>query len=122
MRNEKNTYILLTRALIKALNAKRKEKGLTTIEDSLIARKLGILFAFKSNNHVNFQAEHVEIDESQMTILQELLDQYFNVNMTNDIHQFAIIPEHQGVESHNGIALENKHKGFFKKIKSFLAK
>jgi hypothetical protein len=45
---ENNAYVILTGALFKALNGKRKNKGLPTIENALIATKLGILFTLKN--------------------------------------------------------------------------
>ncbi len=87
---QENVYILPTGVLFHTLNVNRQKKGLTIIEDAMIARKLNILFTFKTNERVNFKDEMVKLKDDQLIVLQEILEHYFNAKMTNDIHAFAI--------------------------------
>ena len=120
MPNEKNVYLILTDELNKALNNKRQNKGLMKIENTLIARKLGILFAFKAGKHINFNAEHVELNEGQLLDLQEIIDQYFNVDMTDDIHVLAIKPEDMPKNmATNKLGSPTTNKSFINKVKGF---
>ena len=50
-------YIVPTGVLFYILNINRKTKQLASVEEALIARKLGILFTFKTNHYINFKEE-----------------------------------------------------------------
>jgi hypothetical protein len=123
---QESVYIIPTGVLFHALNVNRQNKGLTKIEDALIARKLGILFTFKTNDRINFKDDMVKLNEAQLMSLQKILDQYFNANMTNDIRAFAIKPEIEPeIETANthhhtpSSQSENENIGHFDKIKGF---
>lgn len=124
MPTETNVYIVLTDALNQALNTNRQSKGLTKLEEALIARKLGILFAFKGNEHLNFKAEQVKLNTSQLTTLHEIIDQYFNVDMANDIRVLAIKQENyaENLDTNSGNSTPSSstdNKGLFNKVKGF---
>jgi hypothetical protein len=117
---EKNLYIILTDALNQALNVKRQKLGLTKLEEALIARKLGILFAFKTNKHVNFKAEQVEFNANELVTLHDIIAHYFNVDM--DIRDLAFkqknIPKNMDTYSHDKTTSSSTdNKGLFNKIK-----
>jgi hypothetical protein len=118
-----NIYTINTGALFYALNVHRKSKGLTEIDNPLIASKLGILFALKTNGYVNFKGERVELNDAQLIALQEILDQHFNAEMTDEIRSLVITQEQVGraVEiRHRPASLHTENNGFFNKIKGFL--
>jgi len=125
MTTQESVNILSTTVLFDALNVNRQKKGLTIIEDALIARKLNILFTFKTNERVDFKDEMVKLKDEQLIVLQEILEHYFNVAMTSDIHAFAI-KQTPGQENRvdntqanlpqpKKVSLLKKLTGFFKK-------
>ena len=114
--------ILPMEALFYTLNRRRKIDGLTEIEHSLIASKLGILFTLKNRAYINFKAEHVELDESQLIVLQEILANEFNADMRAEILDLAIQEPLQNEIRTNRVQHRQlpKPTGFFQKIKGFL--
>jgi len=120
-----NIYTINTGALYYALNAHRKSKELTEIDNPLIASKLGILFALKTNGYVNFKGECVELNDAQLIALQEILDQHFNAEMTDEIRALVITQEqlqaNRVVEiRRRSSSLQADSNGLFNKIKGFL--
>jgi hypothetical protein len=120
---DKNIYVISTEALFKALNDKRKKHELPEIENFLVASKLGILFALKTNGLVNFRGEHVELNDSQLVVLQDILEQHFNAEMISEIRELVLAQEllQKGIaanprpsSSPEGIGFLNKLKGFLK--------
>lgn len=117
-------YVISTNMLFDVLNINRQNKGISEIENTLIARKLGILFIFKTNDHLNFYEDMVKLTGAQLTALQEILDYYFDVDMADDIRAFAITQEYWQEEP----ATNSRHKpsssantvDFVSKIKRFL--
>ncbi len=81
MENNKQVYHISTKLLIKKLNLNRENKGLGKLEDALIARKLGILYTFKTNVYLNFKNDYVNLMLDELIILEEIIDYYFNVEM-----------------------------------------
>jgi hypothetical protein len=119
---ENNVHVINTNALFTTLNINRKNKGLTQIDSSLVASKLGILFTLKNKSYVNFKNESVELNELQLTILKEILDQHFNVKMTHEI-SILIMQQHQEKRVsalHHFTATASVQSGLFGKIKGFL--
>jgi hypothetical protein len=121
---EKNIRIINTTMLFYAVNVNRKNNGLTEIDNPVIASKLGILFALKTNGYVNFKGERVELNDEQLTALQEILDQHFNAQMADELRTLAVTPEplqeNQGSELYHRTPSSQAGKGFFNKIKGFL--
>jgi hypothetical protein len=119
---EKNIYILPMEALFYTLNQHRKINGLPEIEHSLIASKLGILFTLKNKSYINFKGEQVELYESQLIVLQEILVNYFNVEMIDEILSIAIKRPLQDEICIRNIqqTQQPKHKNLFYQIKGFL--
>jgi hypothetical protein len=77
----KEVYHISTKLLIKILNLNRESKNLGKLEDALIARKLGILYTFKTNVYLNFKNDYVSLILDELIILEEIIDYYFNVEM-----------------------------------------
>lgn len=73
-----------------ALNKKRKTNQQEEIENSLLARKLGILFAIKTDNYVNFKGEFIELNDYQLEALYDILDEYFNVELRQEVQQLIM--------------------------------
>lgn len=120
-----NIYTINTGALFYALNTHRKSKGLTEIDNPLIASKLGILFALKTNGYVNFKGERVELNDAQLIALQEILDQHFNAEMTDEIRSIVITQEQLQANRvvdirRRSSSLQSDSNGFFNKVKGFL--
>jgi len=120
---EKNIYIISTGALFGALNNNRKNHGLAEIENSLIASKLGILFALKTNSFINFRGENVKLDDTQLVALREILDQHFNAEMIGEIRNLVLAQEQlqkkmlsssQVLNAADSIYFISKIKGFLK--------
>jgi len=119
--NEKNIYVINTNRLFNALNKKRKDKQLEEIDNPLIASKLGILFALKTNVYVNFKGELVELNDSQLIALREILDQHFNATMTSELRELVQTKEqlNEEVTARAAAATEvPAKKGFLGKIKT----
>ncbi len=122
MINNKTIYILPLEAVFYTLNRHRKINGLTEIEHSLIASKLGILFTLKNKVYINFKAEHVELDASQVNLLHTIIGNYFNVEIMEEMLNLAIKRPLQKEISNNSV----KHTqapiktGFLSQLKGFL--
>ncbi|OQY55720.1 MAG: hypothetical protein DRR08_12275 [Candidatus Parabeggiatoa sp. nov. 2] len=123
--NDQSIYAINMGALFEALNANRKNNGFLEIDNPLIASKLGILFALKTNGYINFKGERVELNDTQLIALQEILDQHFNAEMTHEIR--ALVTMQAPVQQNS--AADKRHRspssradntGLFTKIKGFL--
>jgi len=120
---EKNLYTINMGALFYALNANRTKQGLIEIEHALIASKLGILFALKTNAYVNFKCEIIELNDAQLIALHEIFEQHFNAGMIEEIRTLVIIQESQPEKvdiHHLTPSSRTRNTGFFSKIKGFL--
>jgi hypothetical protein len=125
--NDQNAYTINTGALFHALNSHRKSRNLTEIDNPLIASKLGILFALKTNGYVNFKSDLVQLNDTQLIALREILDQHFDANITEQIRMLVTASatvntnnsgntEH--ITSSTSAELEKK-SGILSKIKGF---
>jgi len=93
---DKAIYSISTQLLIETLNINRVNNNLIKLEDTLIARKLSILFTFKTNNYISFKDEIIKLNKEQLIILEEIIDYYFNIKMTaNSISNLTIKPKDQ---------------------------
>jgi hypothetical protein len=122
--NDHNAYTINTGALFYALNSYRKSKNLTEIDNSLIASKLGILFALKTNGYVNFKTDLIQLNDAQLIALREILDQHFDANITEQIRTLVITSEtvttnNSGNTEHIISANSEKKAGLLGKIKGF---
>ncbi len=120
--NDHNAYTINTSALFYALNSHRKNKNLTEIDHPLIASKLGILFALKTNGYVNFKSDIVQLNDAQLIALREILDQHFDANITEQIRMLVTTSEtvNSGNTEHIISATSSeleKKSGIFGKIK-----
>jgi hypothetical protein len=123
--NDQSIYAINTGALFEALNANRKNNGFLEIDNPLIASKLGILFALKTNGYINFKGERVELNDTQLIALQEIIDQHFNAEMTHEIR--ALVTMQEPVQQnratnkrHRSPSSQADNTGFLNKIKGFL--
>ena len=114
-------YMISTTTLFGRLNHKREEKQQPTIEDALLASKLGILVAVKTDKYANFKGDFVELDDSQLNELPEVITEYFNVDLKQEIPTMVVDPN-----AVDNLLNENKqddtgrsHFGFFKRLGSF---
>jgi uncharacterized protein YxjI len=101
------------------LNAKRGKKNLSQIEASLIASKLGILFTIKNNEYMSFKADFVNLNDTQLLTLENILRQEFNVKMGSEIHTIAIKKKYSSQQQLTSLS-QRKQGSFFSKIKAFL--
>ncbi|WP_069471439.1 hypothetical protein [Candidatus Marithrix sp. Canyon 246] len=96
MEIDKAIYSISTQLLIETLNINRVNNNLIKLEDILIARKLSILFTFKTNHYISFKQEMIKLNKEQLLILEEIIDYYFNIKMTaNSISNLTIKPKDQ---------------------------
>ncbi len=115
---EENTYIISVDALFYAMNNNRVKNGLTIIENSLIASKLGILFTLRTHGYINFKSEYVVLNDLQLVTLQEILAQYFNVEMNEEIRSLVMKQEPFGEATNvRHFTPPSQKTGFFNKIK-----
>jgi len=122
--NDNHAYMINTDALFHTLNTYRKDHGLTEIDHPLIASKLSILFALKTNAYVNFKGEFVEVNSHQLIALQDILEQHFNANLSHELRSLILTPAQ--VEAamtakihHLTPTTQAQESGLFKKIKGF---
>ena len=88
---DKAIYSISTKLLIETLNINRLNNNLIKLEESLIARKLSILFTFKTNHYISFKQEIIKLNKEQLITLEEIIDYYFNIKMTaNSISNLTI--------------------------------
>lgn len=94
METDKDIYNISTKLLIETLNTNRLNNNLIKLEDSLISRKLSILFTFKTNYYLSFKDEVIKLNKEQLITLEEIIDYYFNIKMTaNSIGNLTIKPK-----------------------------
>jgi hypothetical protein len=91
--NDHSVYTINTGALFYALNSHRKGKDLAEIDNALIASKLGILFALKTNGYINFKSDLIQLNDAQLIALREILEQHFDANITEQIRTLVITAE-----------------------------
>jgi Tfp pilus assembly protein PilE len=117
---ENNVYSIKTGALFHALNISRKKQGLMAIENTLIASKLGILFALKTNSYVNFKHENIELNDAQLIALQELLEQHFSAKMTDELRSLVKTQEQTDIRHNITPSSQPDGQGLLNKIRGFL--
>lgn len=88
--SDKNINVIPAASFFSALNRKRKINNLEEIEDTLLARKLGILFAVNTDNYVNFKGEYIELNDVQLVALQGILDEHFDVKMAEEMQSLIM--------------------------------
>ena len=89
-------HIVPTGVLFYLLNLNRQTKELASVEEALIARKLGILFTVKANHYINFKEEIVRLNDDELLLLAEIINEYFDIDMSEKIKQIAIKPDNGG--------------------------
>ncbi len=115
-------YLIPTTVLFDTLNTTRQNRGLMKIENSLIARKLGILLAFKADDCINFKNEYIKLNENQLVSLQEIISYYFDVDMNDELRAIAVKQEQESLVTnirHNKPSPPDNNQGLMSKIKGF---
>ncbi len=114
-----DTYIISIDALFYSVNNKRVETDLTIIENALIASQLGILFTLKTHAYVNFKNEYVLLNDAQLLALQNILMQYFNIDMANEIRYLVKkqVNDTEVIKEHHFTPASDEKKGFLNKVK-----
>lgn len=118
---EEATHVIHTGTLFNALNRIRRKKDLEKVDNPVIASRIGILFALKTSTYVNFKGEYITLNETQLSILQGILEEHFNVDMATEIRTFVAPPQRSTTEevvAH--MTAPTPKKGLFSKIKGFL--
>ncbi len=121
-----NLNVINANHFFDSLNKKRKLGQQEEIENSLLARKLGILFAIKTDNYVNFKGDFIELTDYQLDALHDILDEYFNVELREEVHKLVMSNEElqkkiekeevfltSHPQSTGKVKLVSKIKGFF---------
>jgi len=88
-----NLNVINANHFFDSLNKKRKQGQQEEIENSLLARKLGILFAIKTDNYVNFKGDFIELTDYQLDALHDILDEYFNVELREEMRRLIMSTE-----------------------------
>ena len=101
------------------LNAKRGKNNLSQIEDPLIASKLGILFTIKNHEYVSFKTESINLNDTQLLTLENILRQEFNVKMAGEIHTIARKKNYSSQRHFRSLPL-TKQGSFLSKLKAFI--
>lgn len=122
--NDHSVYNINTGALFYALNSHRKGKNLAEIDNALIASKLGILFALKTNGYINFKGDLIQLNDAQLIALREILEQHFDANITEQIRTLvitteAVITDNNGETEHliSPVSNSEKKPGLLGKIR-----
>ncbi len=88
--SQHNLNVISSSEFFSIVNKKRINNSLDEIENTLLARKMGILFAVKTDNYVNFKGDYIELNDPQLLSLQDILEEYFDVNMTEELKAMVI--------------------------------
>jgi len=117
---------LPTVLLFQQLNEKRLATQQPTLENALLASKLGILIAVKTDKYVNFRHEVIELTSKQVNALSSILDEYFNVNMHQEIREMLIKPSLEKLHSESELLIkenpDSANSSFLGKIKRFFGR
>ncbi|MCP4697316.1 MAG: hypothetical protein GY862_10755 [Gammaproteobacteria bacterium] len=121
-----NMNLIPTGLLFRRVNVKRQKCNEPPIEDALLASKLGILVAVKTDKYANFKGEIVALTGRQLIALETILDEYFNAHMHGEVHKL-VLPPSQGAagastqagndEAEPKQGLLGKLTGFFRRRK-----
>ena len=108
-----------TTLLFGRLNHKRREKQEPVIEDALLASKLGILIAVKTDQYANFKGDFVDLSDTQLLELPRVITEYFNVDLKNDISDLLVKQEALDDFLTDESQPQKPQLGFFKRLGSF---
>ena len=81
---EEKTNGISTERLFSCINVKRREAAEPVLENALLASKLGILIAVKTDRYANFRHETVDLTEPQLNTLSPILEEFFNVHVSSE--------------------------------------
>jgi|GEM_PF-6259219 hypothetical protein len=93
--NSLEVHMIATHSLFNEINASRYLAQKSAIEDNLLARKLGILVAIKTEKYANFKGEFVELTQHQLRALTHIFIEYFNFNANIEERLPQLILSHQ---------------------------
>lgn len=123
-----NLNFIPTAILFQYINHRRRTHNEPEIDESLLASKLGILIAVKTDRYANFKQESVGLTGRQLIALESVLEEHFNVNLYSELHKLAQgevlqpLSDKPQLSSNDlptapGSTLLNKVKGLFAKNK-----
>lgn len=122
---EENLNKLNTAMLFGLINQHRKRAGEPEIDDSLLASKLGILIAVKTDRYANFKQPQVGLTGHQLIALESILEENFNVTVYKELYDLVQLnempgksPDKQKMNHQNSPGLLSRLKGFFGRKRS----
>jgi len=83
--NDDTLSTLDTNWLFVRINEKRRENRQPVLEDALLASKLGILLAVKTNKYANFRGGSVVLTERQLEALGSVLEEHFGAVLYEEV-------------------------------------
>lgn len=119
-----------TGRLFDHINAKRRKELEPVLENALLASKLGILIAVKTDSYANFRQEYVGLTDQQLSVLSPVLEEFFNVHFAQEDIMALVSDEtflsddspellDLGVASHKD---KPRKAGFFGRLKGFFSR
>jgi len=116
-------HVIPTTLLFSHINNKRRSKQQPPIEDALLASKLGILIAVKTDKYANFKSDFVELTELQLTELALVITEYFNVDMEDEVNNMVIQPDAmEDMLSNIETNKKPRKRGFFQRMGSWFGR
>lgn len=88
--NEKN-YVLFTHDLYQLITRLRKNTGQPSIDKTVVATRCGIAFTVEKKKWLNFKAEKLEVTDSDIDCIVNILQERFNIDASKDIHNICQI-------------------------------
>ena len=109
------TYMIPTDHLFEEINNSRELVQKAAIENNLLASKLAILIAIKTEKYANFKTEFVELTEAQLNALEKITFDYFNANISKRLPLLIINDNYLKNEP----LIQRAQRSFIQKISSF---
>lgn len=97
MNPEEVCYALENQIFFAQLNQLRTLKTLENIPSNLWEKKLGLLFASRFDQYIDFKAEFIELSNTQLDNLSVLIQQSFDVDIV-DMIKPLLLTSHQLTE------------------------
>jgi hypothetical protein len=133
---EEKINSISTERLFSCINVKRREAAEPVLENALLASKLGILIAVKTDRYANFRHEIVSLTEPQLNVLSPILEEFFNVRVSFEETSALLVDYDQIASNHtedgktvfeqallaDSQAKRTRKTGVFSRIKSFFSR
>ena len=92
MSHEEVCYAIESQAFFSVLNQLHLEQTQETIPSLLWANKLGLLFAARFDQYIDFKDEFIELSATQLANLSEMLHQSFQIEITEWVKPLLLSP------------------------------